>query len=260
MLRFLEREGYDVDYCTNMTTHEGASSLRNHKAFLSVGHDEYWSGEMRRNVIALRDQGIHLGFFGADCCYWQVRMEPSPLTGQPLRTIVCYKGRFQEDPLFGVDNSRVTTLWRSDLVNQPEEQFIGVQFAFYPVYADLVVSNAKHFIFEGTGLGDGDTLPGLLGYEADRSFGGGPADLIQLCYSPASGTTEPQTHIEEGHANTSAGFSEMTIYTARSGALVFATDSMQFNWGLDDGANSSLAPLVNPAAQRMVRNLFFRFN
>lgn len=164
------------------------------------------------------------------------------------------------DPLFGVDNSRVTTHWSSDLVNQPEEQSIGVQFAFYPVNTDLVVSNAKRFIFEGTGLGDGDTLPGLLGYEADRGFGGGPADLIQLCYSPVSGTTEPQTHIEESNTNTSAGFSEMTIYTARSGALVFATGSIQFNWGLDNGANSSLAHLVNPAAQRMVRNLFRRFN
>jgi hypothetical protein len=284
MLRFLEREGYDVEYCTNMTTHRSASLIRNHKAFISVGHDEYWSAEMRRNVTTIRDQGVHLGFFGANNCYWQIRMEPSPVTGQPRRTIVCYRDR-QKDPLFGVDNARVTELWRSDIVNQPEEQLIGVQYDFFPVNADLVVSNANHFIFEGTGLGNGDHLPGLLGYEADRTFGGGPANLIRLCSSPISSsptargrsrerferktseelgatTSEQQQSlaVQESASIASTGNSEMTIYKARSGALVFATGSMQFNWGLDDGTDSTLTPLVNPAAQRMVRNLFRRFD
>ena len=288
MLRFLEREGYDVEYCTNMTTHRSSSLINNHRAFLSVGHDEYWSAEMRRNVTAIRDQGVHLGFFGANACYWQIRMEPSPITGQPRRTMVCYKERFQEDPLFGEDASRVTTRWRDNPVNRPEEQLIGVQFDFYPVNGDLVVENASHFIFKGTGLGNGDHLPGLLGYEADRTFGGGPSNLIQLCLSPIilGGTSrtrgtrtistpagpisligeEPTTGQQQALATeepptTSAniGFSEMTIYTARSGALVFATGSMQFNWGLDDGAESSRTHLVNPAAQRMTNNLFNRF-
>lgn len=271
MLRFLEREGYNVAYCTNMTTHRGTSLIRNTNALLSVGHDEYWSLEMRRNVTALRDQGIHLGFFGANNCYWQIRMEPSPLTGQPRRTMVCYKLRVEEDPLFGVDNSRVTTLWRSELLNLPEEQLVGVQYEFYPVNADLVVSNANHFIFEGTGLGNGDHLPGLLGYEADRTFGRGPENLIQLCLSPItpngqSRITAPITSGSEqppppgGSAARSPGFSEMTIYRARSGALVFATGSMQFNWGLDDGATPSRTHLVSPAAQIMTRNLLRRFD
>jgi hypothetical protein len=282
MLRFLEREGYDVEYCTNMTTDRSASLIGYHRAFLSIGHDEYWSAEMRRNVTTIRDQGVHLGFFGANACYWQIRMESSPSTGQPRRTMVCYKERFQEDPLFGVDASRVTTRWRDSPLNRPEEQLIGVQFDFYPVNTDLVVDNANHFIFEGTGLGNGDRLPGLLGYEGDRTFGGGPSNLIRLCYSPIftstarrsspggqqgpdSGEpktpTEQQQLIQDEEANTSTpvGFSEMTIYTARSGAMVFATGSMQFNWGLDDGSNPDWTQFVNPAAQRMAKNLFARF-
>lgn len=288
MLRFLEREGYDVSYCTNMTTHRN-SSLRNHQAFLSVGHDEYWSAEMRQNVTAIRNRGVHLGFFGANDCYWQVRIEPSPLSGQPRRTMVCYKDRFQEDPLFGIDNAHVTTRWRDAPVSQPEEQLIGVQYEFGPVDTDLVVSNAQHFIFEGTGLGDGDHLPGLLGSEADHSFGGGPANLIRLCYSPIilggasrtartrtistpagpitivgeeppTGQQQTLTTAENAVTSANIGFSEMTIYTAPSGALVFAAGTFQFNWGLDDGAESSRTHLVNPAAQRMVRNLFNRFD
>jgi hypothetical protein len=257
LLRFLEREGYDVAYCSSITTHNDSSMLRKRKAFLSVGHDEYWSAEMRKNIIDARNDGVHLGFFGANCCYWQIRLERSAVTGAPRRTIVCYKERFQEDPLFGIDNSRVTALWRSDVVNRPEEQFIGIQYDFFPVDTDIIVDNASHFIFEGTGLSNGDRLPGLLGYEADRIFGGGPANLIRLCRSPVinggDAIAEPQS------SRVAAGLADMTIYTARSGALVFAAGTMQFNWGLDDGANSSRTRLVNPAAQQMARNLLGRF-
>jgi hypothetical protein len=258
LLRFLEREGYDVAYCTNITTHNDPWTLRAHKAFLSVGHDEYWSAEMRQNVVSARDSGVHLGFFGANCCYWQIRLERSAVTGAPRRTIVCYKERFQEDPLFGVDNSRVTTLWRGDVVNRPEERLIGIQYDFFPVDTDIVVDNAAHFIFEGTGLNNGDRLPGLLGYEADRTFGGGPSNLIRLCHSPVvnggGAVPEPTSRASD------RGFADMTIYTARGDALVFAAGSMQFNWGLDDGTASSRKHLVNATAQRMVRNLLDRFD
>jgi hypothetical protein len=43
MLRFLEREGYDVTYATDIDSHERGELLTMHKGFLSVGHDEYWS-------------------------------------------------------------------------------------------------------------------------------------------------------------------------------------------------------------------------
>lgn len=245
MLRFLEREGYDLAYCCNITTHNNPSLLQRRKAFLSVGHDEYWSWEMRRNITAARDEGIHLGFFSANSCYWQIRLEPSAVTATPNRTIICYRDH-HKDPLAGADNARVTQKWRDTLVNHPEEQFIGVQFIAIGS-GDIVVSHATHFIFEGTGLRNGDRLPGLAGPEVDGSFGGGPPNLIQLCASPIT-TAANQVKL-----------ARMTIYTANSGALVFATGSIQFSYGLDDGANAWRAKFANPAAQRMVRNLFRRF-
>src|SRR5207302_2613977 len=60
-------------------------------AFLSVGHDEYWSWQMRDNVEHARDVGINLGFFSANTAYWQVRFEDSPTTGQPYTVMVGYK-------------------------------------------------------------------------------------------------------------------------------------------------------------------------
>lgn len=62
MMRFLEREGYDVSYQTDIDTHNDLWSLSRHKALLSVGHDEYWTKNMRDNVELARDYGLSLGF------------------------------------------------------------------------------------------------------------------------------------------------------------------------------------------------------
>ncbi|WP_344046546.1 N,N-dimethylformamidase beta subunit family domain-containing protein, partial [Nocardioides panacihumi] len=42
LVRFLERNGYDVSYLAGVDTDRYGSELLNHKVFLSVGHDEYW--------------------------------------------------------------------------------------------------------------------------------------------------------------------------------------------------------------------------
>jgi hypothetical protein len=244
-LRFLEREGYDITYCTNIDTHTSPLMLFSRRAFLSVGHDEYWSYEMRVNVQAARNQGVHLAFLSANTCYWQIRLEPSPITGAANRTMVGYKDRYKQDPFYGVNNAKVTGLWRGDPVGWPEEELLGVQFESYPVNTDMVVDNSSHFIFAGTGLKNGDKLPGLLGYETDRIFGVGPQNIVRLCHSPVN--------------NGTGAFSDMTIYQAASGSYVFATGSMQFHWGLDDGGNATHTPFVNPKAQQMMRNLLARF-
>ena len=66
MVRFLERNGYDVSYFTGVDTDRRGALIRNHKMFLSVGHDEYWSGDQRANVEAARDAGVNLAFFSGN--------------------------------------------------------------------------------------------------------------------------------------------------------------------------------------------------
>jgi hypothetical protein len=73
MIRFLEREGYDVTYSTDVDTHENGRTILNHKGMLVVGHDEYWSWPMRDNVEGARDKGLNVAFFAANTSYWQVR-------------------------------------------------------------------------------------------------------------------------------------------------------------------------------------------
>ncbi len=58
MIRWLERNGYDVSYSSGVDTARRGTEILEHKAFLSVGHDEYWSAGNVRNVEAARDAGV----------------------------------------------------------------------------------------------------------------------------------------------------------------------------------------------------------
>src|SRR4051794_17523973 len=92
MVRFLERNGYDVSYSTGVDTDRAGALLLTHKVFLSVGHDEYWSSRQRTNVEVARNAGIHLAFFSGNEVYWKMRWESS-IDGAETshRTLVCYK-------------------------------------------------------------------------------------------------------------------------------------------------------------------------
>ena len=251
MVRFLEREGYDVTYSTDIDTHTQGNLLLMHKAFLSVGHDEYWTWEMRDNVENARNHGVSLGFFGADAAYWQVRLEPSRSTGAANRTMVSYKIA-RTDPLERSTDPalarRVTVLFRNWRVGRPEDAMIGVAFESAPAAGDIVIEDASNWVFQGTGLRNGDHLHGLLGYEADRMYGHAPDGTTRIAHSPYT-------------ANKKRYYSDMTVYSPEVGPIVFATGSMSWNWGLDDYTtpDSGGRALTNPAAQQITRNVLSRF-
>ena len=46
---------------------------------------------MRDNVETARDAGVNLAFFSGNTSCWQIRFEPSPVTGAENRVIVGYK-------------------------------------------------------------------------------------------------------------------------------------------------------------------------
>lgn len=249
MVRFLEREGYDVTYLTDVDTHENGGLLLKHKAFLSVGHDEYWTWQMRTNVEAARDQGINLGFFSSNTCYWQARLEPSVVFGAADRTIVGYKyDALTQDPYAKSPTQAylTTTLWRRHPVDKPEDSLLGVRYLSNPINGNIVVADASNWIFTYTGLENGSSLPGLLGYEVDGVGPQTPANASVVAHSPFGDNTH---------------FSDMTVYTASSGASVFATGSMQWSWGLDDYDVPSVRPsTLSFAAQQITRNVLSRFS
>jgi cellulose synthase/poly-beta-1,6-N-acetylglucosamine synthase-like glycosyltransferase len=249
MIRWLEKEGYDVTYATNIDVHAHQDLLESHIAFLSIGHDEYWSGEMRRNVEQARDRGIHLGFFSSNTCYWQIRMEPSRFTGELNRTIVAYKENAPwHDPLSLDQDPKndhlVTTKWRNAPVNRPEAGLLGSMFLEVetPVNGDFVIEDAEGWITYNTGLTKGSSLRGVVGYEVDGM----------------SASSPPGTHIV-ARSSVSQIAGTATVYHAASGAVVFSSGSMQWSWGLDDYNTPELRKSVlSREVQQMTRNILAR--
>src|SRR5262245_65874046 len=83
---WLEKEGYDVTYISNVDTHADGLGLLRSKVFLSVGHDEYWTKEMFANVTQARDAGVNLAFLSGNSVSGQVELRPST-DGRPNRVM-----------------------------------------------------------------------------------------------------------------------------------------------------------------------------
>ena len=98
---WLEKNGYDISYISGVDADRlGADYLKNYNAFISVGHDEYWSGDQRINVEEARDAGVNLLFWSGNEVYWKTRWESSIADdGDSHRTLVTYKETFaNSDP------------------------------------------------------------------------------------------------------------------------------------------------------------------
>ncbi|MGZ6388552.1 MAG: N,N-dimethylformamidase beta subunit family domain-containing protein [Ktedonobacterales bacterium] len=265
-IRWLESQGYDVSYISDIDLHEHPDQLLKHRAYISLGHDEYWTKEMRDGVEQARNSSVGLAFLGANDAYWQMRFEPDSLGAQD-RTVVCYKDA-SRDPLFGLDNSRVTTHWRDQPVNRPENALIGIMFSNYsdgdigfPWHLTATTANQPLPLLQETGLRAGQQYGcALVGYEWDRTFDNGatPAGLQVLTVS----RTGPATANEEGGSpSTSASdVSNSTYYIAQSGTLVFATGSIYWTFSLDSLRLQPVGPCAQqdpavPEMQRLMANV-----
>lgn len=178
-VRWLEKNNYDVGYITSIDTHANPALLLNSKIFLSSGHDEYWSHEMRTNVKKIRDSGINLVFFSSNTMYWQIRFENEMRFGQPFRTMVCYK----EKNLDPVKDHTCTTNFTEIPEQGSQASLIGVQYFIDPVAGDIKITNPGHWAFENTGLKYGSRLKGLLGYEIDGITAESPKNIVVLAAS-----------------------------------------------------------------------------
>ena len=236
MARFLERDGYDVTYTTSLdVSREGVETLKKRGAWFYVGHDEYWSGELRDAIEQARDSGVPEFWFGGNPAYWKVRYtDPGP--DGNARVITCYKKHPDQDPLVGTPER--TGRWRDPSIDRPEEQLIGVMYESWMLFGQpWVVTNASHPFYAGTGLGDGDTVPMLVGYEYDRTFA-----------NDAPGKTTLLAHSPLVDAEGKPSFAESTLYTAPGGALVFGAGSIYWSLFLD-------GPQRDPRVERMTANL-----
>ena len=205
---FVERLGLDVTYWTDIDLHERPELALRHNAVISLGHDEYYSTSMRDGLERARDGGVNIAFFGANAIYRKIRLEPSPLG--PSRRQVNYRVA-SEDPLNGRQPSEVTVSWRDGPSSKPESALIGQMYECNPVEADMVIVDAGAWMFDGSGLENGDKLPDAIGNEYDRVMPESPTpDNIQVvAHSPVT-------------CRGKRSYADATYYTAASGAGVFA--------------------------------------
>jgi hypothetical protein len=249
MLRWLESQGYDVTYITNMDVQTNAPRLLQHRVFLSVGHDEYWSKEMRDGIEAARNGGVNLGFFSGNTAYWRVRFEPSS-RGVPNRVMVGYKY-----PNLTPDPVAPTYRWRDPPNNRPENALLGVMYigrqegGLFGGF-NWVVPNVSDSYFANTGLTNGAALSQLVGYEWDGIVNNGfsPPGLVILGASPVTPAT-----VATGIPKTTTQISHSTRYIHASGARVFAIGSIHWMWALDSTQISP--PRVDARAQQFAVNV-----
>src|SRR6266545_183092 len=248
MVRWLEANGYDVSYFTGMDSDRRGNLIRQHRAFLSVGHDEYWSGGQRANVEAARAAGVHLAFFSGNEVFWKSRWEPSIDVSQtPYRTLVTYKETHADEVIDPADPPTWTGTWRDPRFSppadggRPENALTGTIFTVNCcTYAMTVpAADGKMRFWRNTNIatqpaGGSVTLPnGTLGYEWDEDLDNGarPAGLVRMSSTTVSGVQRLQDQGSTYGSGTATH--RLSVYRASSGALVFGAGTVQWSWGLD---------------------------
>lgn len=243
MVRWLEANGYDVTYISGVDSDRTGTLLLNHKVFLSVGHDEYWSAQQRTNVEAARAAGVNLAFFSGNEVFWKTRWESSiDNSNTPYRTLVSYKETHaggKIDP-----TATWTGTWRDGRFSsdggKPENSLTGTLFRVNSGTRSIEVpaSFGKMRFWRNTAIATANqttVLPlGTLGYEWDEApdDDSSPAGLVRLSSTVASGVDVLQ---DLGSTyNTGSARHALTLYRHSSGALVFGAGTVQWAWGLDE--------------------------
>jgi hypothetical protein len=242
LMRFLEREGYDVSYQTDLDTDRVPSELERHRLVIVAGHGEYWTKGIRDAFEAARQTGTNLAFMGANDGYWQVRYEDGG------RTMVAYKSLSDPEP----DPALKTTTFRALTPPRPECALMGVQYeggplapiGDYEVNPALVASDPW---FAGTGFGADSVVTNVVSGEHDQIPPGEQAPWtcghhrVTVLFQHEGGVVERADAVR---------------YIDYAGARIFSTGSLQFSWGLD-AYRAMYVPYqtpVDPRLQQFMRN------
>jgi N,N-dimethylformamidase beta subunit-like, C-terminal len=219
LVRFIERNRWDVSYQSDVYTDAHPTSLLRHRLVVDAGHDEYWSGRMRDAFDAARDRGVNLAFMGANDAYWQVVLQNGG------RAILAYKSLYDPNP----NQAQKTAMFRELTPPRYECELIGIQhqgvgLTWQP--GNYTVVDASDPWMHGTGFTTGAVVKGIVSVEADTIPGN------QSAAASCGHVLTVFFHRERG--GDKDGNADATRYITPRGSAVFASGSHQFAWGLDD--------------------------
>ncbi|MFO0897704.1 MAG: DUF6605 domain-containing protein [Pirellulales bacterium] len=215
---WLEAEGYHVSYLSNLDTHADPAGLSRAKGFLSVGHDEYYSLAMYENLKSAVDKGLSGGFFSGNTCCGRIEFRPGP-SGAAARV-------FERTDYFGPRDegmiARFPSMTSFPYQSPHEGQLMGARNV-PPCTggADWVCVRPEHWLFAGTGMKQGDGIPGLVGWE----FHGDPATI-------ASNEVVASAPTQSAPGEPNGGVFTATVYPGPRGNTVFNASSCWWGDGL----------------------------
>lgn len=247
LVYWLEREGYDVTYCSNTDIHRDPGYAKRAKAFLSVGHDEYWSLEQFAHVKAAVDAGVNVAFLSANTCCFVTPLTPAS-DGRPHKVLE-RAGRYG-----GLLPEEEGTMGPFPLTGPNENTLIGARTVSpFNGSGDWIVADDSAWVFDGTGMKRGDRIPGLIGWE----FHGDPAEIPGLQVVAAG------TAINTG--DESARWTA-TLYPGPKGNWVFNAATIYWAQGLSSPPGHMLPYShygrphgPDPRVEAITRNLLERF-
>ena len=193
---WMEEQGYDVSYISNLDTHADRPGLLRGKGLISVGHDEYYSIEMFKNMQWAIARGLNIGFFSGNTCCG--RIDPRPSSGGVPDRI------FSRTDFYGprdeAEIKRFPAMGLLPHTSPSANELVGAR-SVSPITggADWICAQPEHWVFDKTGMKRGEGIPGLVGWE----WHGDPAKIPGLEIL-ATGTTQ----------NTAKGKEGQGIYTA----------------------------------------------
>ncbi|WP_109467955.1 N,N-dimethylformamidase beta subunit family domain-containing protein [Albibacillus kandeliae] len=171
-----EKEGFGFDIITQTDLHYRPEILDNYSCLVTVGHDEYWSWDMRKTVEEWVEKGGHFSRFGGNFL-WQIRLEEDGARQ------VCWKTKAPKmDPVRDDPEKKhlLTASWESGGVSWPGASTVGVNgchgmYGSWGGFAPrgsrgFTVYRPEHWAFEGTDLRYADVFgaeAGIFGYEVD---------------------------------------------------------------------------------------------
>jgi hypothetical protein len=246
---WMEKEGYDVSYISNIDTHADGQGLLRARGWISIGHDEYWSLDMFKNVKEAVAGGVNAAFLSGDTCWGTLAIQPSG-RDVPHRVIT----RIGQ---FGPIEERAARAYPEyrDLgqAGPSEATLIGARNLYpYVGGADWICSDEKHWIFAGTGMKNGDGIPGLVGWE----WMGAPADIAGLRVVGRGKITQKGV-TEEYTATIYPGPKDNFVFNA---ATCWWADGLSEPPGYKHPACYGVQPKgPDPRVQRITNNLLNRF-
>jgi hypothetical protein len=251
-VQWLEANGYPVDYATDWDLQVDPDLLAPYALMLSVGHDEYWSEAMRGRIEAFIRRGGNVAFFSGNICGYRIHFvdDDTAFSCAKVRPSGKDRGTWEVDHWADV---------------RPENGVTGTGFrqagGWWDGRRDTVgytVQHAAHWVYQGTGLRDGDVFGAdpafpLVGYEADGATftrKDGLAVVTGEQDTPLTFFILGIAELGEGWVRSSPhAAATMGLYTSDRGGIVF--NGATTDWPCLVGRNDHVARITRNVLDRL---------